>query len=113
MKDNILFKLSSRFPKLDIVQRKMLRNIIGWIRVPDEDWEVRMRRMNRRMEYSQSLYCCESWSMSFASNQWRFIHHLKSSHLLLWVRKIIKYNFNEIDDPMNMYGPYRVAGCPQ
>ena len=32
--------------KLDVVQRRMLRSIVGWVRVPDEPWEITMRRMN-------------------------------------------------------------------
>ena len=41
--------------------------------------------------------------MSFARNQSRFIHHLKSNHPLLSTRKMVKYNFNGIDDPVNIY----------
>ena len=29
--------------KLDVVQRRMLRSIVGWVRVPDEPWGTTMR----------------------------------------------------------------------
>ena len=42
--------------KLDVVQRRMLRSIVGWVRIPDEPWEITMRRMNERMEHAASLH---------------------------------------------------------
>lgn len=41
---------------LMIIQRKMLRSIVGWRRIADEDWEVTMRRMKRRVELAMLQY---------------------------------------------------------
>ena len=35
--------------KIDIVQRKMMRRIVGWTRVPGEEWELTMRRMGEKV----------------------------------------------------------------
>ena len=35
--------------KFDITQRKMRREIVGWVRYPAEDWSITMRRMNERV----------------------------------------------------------------
>ena len=40
----------SEFAMLDIAQRKMLRNIIGWRRKMGETWEVTMHFMKIRLE---------------------------------------------------------------
>ena len=48
--------------KLDVVQRRMLRSIVGWVRIPDEPWENTMRRMNQRMEHAAYLHPLPSWS---------------------------------------------------
>ena len=51
----ILFGLSTlpltkmHVQKLDTTQRKMLRSMVGWIRVDGEDWADTMRRMNTRI----------------------------------------------------------------
>ena len=35
--------LTQRFlHKLDVVQRRMLRSIVGWVRIPDEPWETQL-----------------------------------------------------------------------
>jgi hypothetical protein len=36
--------------KLDVVQRRMLRSIVGWVRTHNEQWQDTMRRMNGRFE---------------------------------------------------------------
>ena len=36
--------------KIAVTQRKMIRKIVGWVRVANEPWETTMRRMNQRME---------------------------------------------------------------
>ena len=51
--------LTQRFlHKLDVVQWRMLRSIVGWVRIPDEPSENTMRRMNQRMEHAveQSIF---------------------------------------------------------
>ncbi len=42
--------------KLDAVQRKMLRRIIGWIRFDDEEWETTGQRMKARLD--AALHLC-------------------------------------------------------
>ena len=51
--------------KLDVVQRWMLRSIVGWVRIPDEPWEITMRKMNQRMEHAASLHPLQSWSNQY------------------------------------------------
>ena len=41
-----------QFADLDVVQRGMLRSIVGWRRVDSEEWVVTMRRMNSRVFYA-------------------------------------------------------------
>ena len=53
--------------KLDVVQRQMLRSIVGWVPIPDEPWDITMRRMNQRMEHTAALRPLPSWS----NNVWQ------------------------------------------
>ena len=45
--------------KFDILQRKMMRRIIGWRRIDGEDWNGTMKRTNDRLEQRQHLYFCQ------------------------------------------------------
>ena len=64
--------LTQRFlHKLDVVQRRMLRSIVGWVRIPDEPWENTMRRMNQRMEHVAYLHPLPSWSNQYFTSQYR------------------------------------------
>ena len=47
------------FHRLDVVQRKMLRRIIGWISHSDETWDERGRQMKKRFQK-----CMESYPVS-------------------------------------------------
>ena len=42
--------------RFDIVQRKMLRSIVGWRRVQGEDWECTMRRMKCRVQRALEMH---------------------------------------------------------
>ena len=47
---------NTRLLQFNILQRKMLRRIIGWRRINGESWEDRMHRMDERFSFGQFLY---------------------------------------------------------
>ena len=99
--------------KLDILQRKMLRRIVGWRRIDGEAWKETMKRMNNRLEEGQRLFFCEPWSMVLARSQWRYVIHLMDAYPLLWARIMSKYNKYPTDDPACDYLPRRAPGHPR
>ena len=50
--------------RIDAVQRKMVRAVVGWIgfNVPEESWEARGRRMKKGVERALALYPIQNWS---------------------------------------------------
>ena len=52
--------------QIDITQRKMLRRIVGWARLPNEEWAITMHRMNQRLANAVSQYLTKSWSNRIA-----------------------------------------------
>ena len=46
---SVLALTQTQLHRLGTVQRRMLRNIIGWVRVDGEDWHDTMSRMKSRM----------------------------------------------------------------
>ena len=55
--------------KLGVLQRRMLRSIVGWVRKPDEFWEITMRRMNQGMEHVAFLHPLPPWSNQYFRKQ--------------------------------------------
>ena len=49
--------------RLDGVQRKMLRRMVGWIIQPEDTWETGGRRMKHRLEYHLEKFGMKDWSM--------------------------------------------------
>ena len=52
--------------KIDITQQKMLRRIVGWVRISDEPWATTMDRMNRRMQRAMKQWPIKIWSNRIA-----------------------------------------------
>ena len=48
--------------KLGVVQRRMLRSIVGWVRIhDDQNWRDIMVQMNHRMAIANILFPMEDW----------------------------------------------------
>ena len=89
------------------LQRKMMRRIIGWRRIENEDWSMSMKRMKDRLDQGHRLLYCEPWSIGFARNQLRYIQQLMEAHPLLWARVMLKLNSYPSDDPESDFLHYR------
>ena len=64
--------------KVDATQRKMMRQIVGWVRNPGEPWNITMQRMNDRVSNATNQYSIKSWSQQIFKAQWKYIQRLKS-----------------------------------
>ena len=78
-----------KIEQMDILQRKILRRIIGWRRIEDESWKGTMERMNLRMGNARKLYDCKDWSIVFAQAQWRYVSHITDGPISMWSRILI------------------------
>lgn len=91
----------------------MLRRIIGWRRLPGEEWSKTMRRMNCRMRNADALYYCEAWSIKYARNLWYYALHLAKSPLSTWRRLLIVESQQSKSDPVALFIPCRNVGRPK
>ena len=48
---------------------KMLRSIVGWVRVNGEDWSETMRRMSHRLSVALELFPIPPWTEQLAKRQ--------------------------------------------
>ena len=62
---------------LDVVQRKMLRKMVGWSRIDGEYWSDTMRRMREKVQGALRLHHVEDWSRQFLRRQFRMICRLQ------------------------------------
>ena len=97
---------------LDILQRQMLRRIIGWRRKDGESWHDTMERMNLRLSHGQSLHSCEDWSCLVLRYQWRYVFHLLQSYPSLWARILANHNACPHADPHRAEIPHRRQARP-
>jgi len=54
---------------IDVLQRKMLRSIVGWVRLNGEDWCDTMRRMNHRLSVASELFPIPPWTEQLAKRK--------------------------------------------
>ena len=99
--------------QLDVIQRKMLRAIVGWRRAPDETWRETMIRMNDRVLYGMTQHYCESWAMLRSRNLWRYAIHISKSDEQAFPRRVVGMSGYAVDDPASPYRPYRGRGRPR
>lgn len=65
-----------QFADLDVVQRRMLRSIVGWRRVDGEEWVVTMRRMNSRVSYALCQHPIPNWTKQLRSRKFTLASRL-------------------------------------
>ena len=109
----VLPMLKSKIDALDVLQRKMLRRIVGWRRMPEESWRDTMVRMQTRMENATNLYAWEIWSKKYAKNLWNYGCHLAKSDERKWSKVITLESRCIKRDVAGLFHPYRGAGRPK
>ena len=63
---------------INVLQRKMLRSIVGWVRVNGEDWSETMRWMNHRLSVALELFPFPPWTEQLAKRQFQFAAKIAS-----------------------------------
>ena len=93
--------------KIDVVQRKMLRKIVGWVRLPNETWETTMHRMKERVQSALQKYPVMQWRKRIAKYLWKYILRIKDVPSEAWIQKSSMWAPNESEDASSEYVPYR------
>ena len=57
----------------------MLRQIVGWRRLPEEDWRLTMSRMNTRVAFALRIFLIESWTVQLSRHQFRFAYKVANN----------------------------------
>ena len=51
----------------------MLRKIVGWVRIPTEDWNDTIRRMREKVNAALQIYPMQPWSSEYLRRQFRMV----------------------------------------
>ena len=76
--------------RINIVQRVMLRRIIGWICYDDDTWEERGRRMAEKLRCCPLLYPVQVWSVTVNERKVKVVESL--DELPFWSKASIYWN---------------------
>ena len=98
--------------KLNVVQRKMLRKIIGRTRISEELWVDTMRRMSMKVDTALLQSKMQMWSTRLAVTQWKFVGRLKTLPVESWPNRAANWQPQEVEDLSCEFVPHRVRGHP-
>ena len=78
--------------RMAIVQRKMLRLIVGWNRIEGESWKTFMQRMKVKVSNTLHSYFVESWEKVILERKWSWANRILGMSDSRWARRISYYN---------------------
>ena len=95
--------------KLNVVQRTMLRKMVGWVCTSEDTWEERGHKMKTRMSSCLSRYPMNEWSEDVHSRKLKCLSSIET--LPFWTRSILNW------DPVacasaNFSHAFRLRGHP-
>ena len=98
--------------KLDVIQRKMLRQIVGWVfGDPDDSWEEIGHRMKMRMKAGLQSYPIQDWSAMIFSRKQALQERTYSPNTSYLVRQAVNWEPG-LCDSLNSQIAYRSVGRP-
>ena len=102
---------AAQLQRLEAVQRRMLRNIAGWVRVEDEPWDETMRRMRARLAAALRQHLVEDWSRGVCQRRWDQAWHI-AHNPTSWPSRTTAWNPATFFDPAAVTMPCRGRGRP-
>ena len=99
----------SLLDRIDIVQRTMLRRIVGWVCYAEDSWEDSGRRMATRLRRCRELHPLEDWSTLVHKRKIKMIE--SRSEWPYWTEAAVMWSPFECAS-LNFNVPYRCAGHP-
>ena len=72
--------LASDYEKIEVVQRKMLRRIIGFSKLNEETWESAFKRNNEKLARVMSIYPVGNWGDELVTRKRKFKEQLSRGY---------------------------------
>ena len=98
--------------KLGVVQTRMLRSIIGWVRSHDDlSWRDIMVQMNHKLVIAKTLFPMERWEDRLFRSKLRLAHRIAHSPER-WPAKSVSWNPLTNRESNFVFKPHRKRGRP-
>ena len=110
---NVLAATKYQISRLVVMQRRILRSIVGWKRVANESWHDIMTRMKSRLDHAMTCHCVEPLELSIYRHQWRYAMYAAHSLKSFWPSIIADWRSDLIFDPSSHYQAFRSIGRPR
>ena len=72
--------IPSQVQGVNVVQRRVLRAVVGWVGVDGNDWRDTMRRMNDKVKDALDIFPVSRWFDALFKRQFRFATRITSSN---------------------------------
>ena len=70
---------SNQLQKLEVVRNRMLRSIVGWAPLADNDWHALMQKMNKKLENAQQIFNVRPWTERLLVGRFRYAAKIASA----------------------------------
>ena len=96
--------------RINVTERRMIRLIIGWVRVDRSGWPGTMRRMRARIDRVLERFPLQRWTQQIFKRQWELSHRWANMDNEDWTTQAVLW------DPTTTYNsehePTRRQGRP-
>jgi len=100
------------FHSLSVLQRKMLRNIVGHVRVHDDNWSDYHKRMNERIARALDRQAVPDWAEELLARKEKLYEKVVSGRCSALVSKVCDWCPRAVSDPKLSIQPRRERGRP-
>ena len=98
---------------LEHAQRRMLRTIVGWVRIEDEPWHETMSRMKTRVDAALRLHPVPAWGDEVLKRKWLWAGKVGQMSADRWPRILYEWDPREFEQTPGNRHPTRQRGRPR
>ena len=88
----------TQLDRLGSAQRKMLRNIVGWVRIDGEERKTTVRRMKQRMNNASRQFFSMPWKLQLHKPRLHYALRVNHFRDISWVEMISRSHPPDIAD---------------
>ena len=98
---------------LAITQRKMLRNIVGYVKLPDDTWADMYRRLRVKVERAVQHRPVHDWVETLCSNKLRLLTQIETGRRCALTCRVATWSPKDVADAKLHSRPARGRGRPR
>jgi len=99
--------------RLGATQRKMLRNIVGWVKLPDDDWADMYRRLKNKLRSALQQQSVTEWEQALQERKTKLQEDLAASRKNHLTIQAAAWNPNKVADSKLLEHLGRKRGRPR